>query len=90
MFGLDLPEGWAAASGFAIWEENAPALEAFLSVDTQWVSIPKGQSGVKWIGLHYGNARDGLAMAGIELTPETWAEVRLIEAGATEELNRDQ
>ena len=40
-----------------------------------------------WIGLDYTAARAGLDLAGIEMTPGLWAEVRDIESGAIEELN---
>lgn len=88
MFGIILPKDWAKSQGFEIWEENAPALEAFLEIDTQWCAVSRGNGGLQWIGLDYGRVRDGLALAGIEITPQTWADLRLIEAGATEELNK--
>lgn len=43
---------------------------------------------VVWLGLDYGAVHNGLALAGVSLTPEEWAQVQLIEAGAAEELNR--
>jgi hypothetical protein len=41
-----------------------------------------------WMGLDYGAAKAGLELAGIEVTPETWADLRVIEEGAIEEMNR--
>lgn len=43
-----------------------------------------------WHGLDYTAARAGLELAGIEITPEQWAELRQIEAGAIEELNSER
>ena len=43
-----------------------------------------------WLGLDYAAARAGLDLAGIEMTPDLWSEVRAIEAGAIEELNRER
>lgn len=85
-----MPEGWQDQAGFEIWEEHLPALDAFLAVDGQWRTIQRGMGSVHWIGLDYGAVRDGLELAGIEMTPETWADLKLIEAGACNELNRDQ
>lgn len=44
---------------------------------------------IVWVGLDYAAARAGLDLAGLTITPEIWAQVRLIEAGAREELNAD-
>lgn len=85
-----MPEGWRDRTGFEIWEEHLPALEAFLAVDGQWRSIPRGMGGVRWIGLDYSAVEAGLKFAGIAMTPETWADFQLIEAGARDELNGDQ
>lgn len=42
---------------------------------------------IVWIGLDYAAARQGLDLAGIDVTPALWDEVRRIEGGAMEELN---
>lgn len=39
------------------------------------------------LSLDYGAARDGLALAGIEVSPEVWEQVRVIECGAVEAMN---
>ena len=46
------------------------------------------RSRMLWQGLDYSAARAGFELAGIEVTPALWGEVRTIEAGAAEELNR--
>ncbi len=43
--------------------------------------------GILWLGIDHAAARAGLEMAGIGVTPQLWAEVRQIEAGAREGLN---
>ncbi len=40
------------------------------------------------IGLDYQGAQAGLALAGIEVAPETWAQVQVIEGGAREAMNK--
>lgn len=61
---------------------------AFLAVDRQWRGVASPMGGVQWLGLDYTAAQAGLALAGISVSPELWTEICLIEAGATEELNR--
>lgn len=84
-----MPEGWQDQTGFEIWEEHLPALDAFLAVDGQWRTVSRGMAGTRWIGLDYGAVRAGLELAGIAMMPETWADFQQIEAGAVNELNRD-
>ncbi len=66
--------------GFEVWEENWPALQAFLAVQTQWL---RGMSGPT--GLNYAGVRAGLDMAGIEVTRELFDQLRTMEAAALEE-----
>lgn len=79
-WGFELPET-VEDPAEAIWPEHVPALEAFLIVATQWRTAAT-LAGVIYVGLDYGAARDGLHMAGIEVTPELWGELQLIETGA--------
>ena len=65
--------------GFKVWPENWPALQAFLAVQTQWAS---GMGGAT--GLDYMRVRAGLEMAGIEVTPELFQSLRLMESAALE------
>lgn len=39
-------------------------------------------------GLDYGGCRDGLEMAGYEVTPELWSQIQCVEAGAVSETMR--
>ena len=60
---------------------------AFLAVSTQWRRIGRADGSVFTQGLDYSGARDGLALAGIDVTPEIWSQVRFIELGAKDALN---
>ncbi len=74
-----------------LWPDHAPAWRAFCAVSGQWRTQALSSLGgatLFWIGLDYAAARVGLEMAGIDITPDLWAEVRIIEAAAAEELNR--
>lgn len=65
---------------FEIWPENHDAWMAFRAVQTQWCSGAAGPT-----GLDYTRARDGLAMAAMEVTPEIFAKLRTIEGAALAE-----
>ncbi|UWQ92982.1 DUF1799 domain-containing protein [Rhodobacteraceae bacterium M382] len=66
---------------------NLPALTAFLQVCTQWRSVVLPQGGVQWLGLDYSGARDGLALAGIDVDADLWDGVRIMEDAARQALN---
>lgn len=76
------------AAGAGLWEAHLPAWRAWCAISGQWRTVA-GMGGVVWLGLDYSAARDGLALAGLEVGPEVWAEIRAIEAGAAGELNRE-
>lgn len=69
-----------------VWPENASAVEAFLAVASQWrvLALP---TGLAWLGLDFAGARAGLELAGIEVTPELWADLRIVAIGAKDEMN---
>lgn len=74
-----------------LWPEHLPAWQAWCAISGQWrTQVISGLSAprVIWLGLDYTAARAGLELAGIEMHPDLWAEVRTIETGAIEELNR--
>lgn len=52
--------------------------------------MSRGLSGTHWIGLDYTAVKYGLDLAGVSVTPDTWMDVRLIEDGAREEMNRER
>lgn len=91
LWGLDLPDGWEDRTGFeGIWAENEPAYIAFLHVSGQWRTASRGLGGTHWVGLDYTAVKHGLDLAGVTVTPATWMDLRLIENGALEELNRER
>ncbi len=87
-FGIDLTaENLAPQAGIAVWRQNLPALEAFLAMTTQWNCIGLATGKVLALGLNYAAAPAALQLAGIEITPATWADVQLIERGARDAMN---
>lgn len=79
---LSLPEDTA------LWPDHVAALTAFLAIAGQWRCLALANGKVFWAGLDYAAAQSGLALAGLTPVPDTWNEVRQIEAGAIEEMNR--
>ncbi|OWV43183.1 hypothetical protein CDZ95_10340 [Mameliella alba] len=73
----------------ALWPEHVAALEAFAVVSTQWRIEPRFGAATRWLGLDYAAAEAGLRLAGIEVTPGLWADIRQIEQGAKAALNGD-
>ena len=72
---------------FELWEDHAAAFEGFLAVSDQWRVASVGMAGAVYIGLDNAGARVGLEMAGISLTPDQWAALRVIASGAVAKLN---
>ncbi|MBP0483939.1 DUF1799 domain-containing protein [Sagittula sp. M10.9X] len=74
-----------------VWPEHVPAVEAFLAIGDQWdilqITSPMGAPGLHYRGLDPLRAEASLRLAGIEMTPKLWAEVRAIEQGARDALN---
>lgn len=81
--GLALTDADIAPETEGLWPWHLPGLRAFLAVATQW-RVAGGIGGAVRIGLDYAAAEAGLRLAGIEVTPDLWDEVCLIEAGALE------
>ncbi len=87
-WGIDLTEeDLAPDASKGIWVESWPALKAFLSICTQWRMVADFNEGPRAVGLDYTAAEVGLRLAGIEMTPELWADVKLIEFGARSAMN---
>lgn len=72
---------------FAVWQDNLEALNAFLRISTQWNTIGVGMAGIFTVGLNYANAKAGLELAEIPVTPDLWDDILVIEAGALSALN---
>lgn len=71
-----------------IWAQHWPAVSAFCAVSTQWRVVGAGLTRLHTQGLDYTAMRAGLEMAGIEITPKLFGQIREIEIGALEHLNR--
>jgi hypothetical protein len=74
-----------------LWADHQAAWRAWCEVSGQWRTVGLGtmeRAWLFWMGLDYGAAKAGLELAGIEVSPETWADLRVIEEGAIEEMNR--
>lgn len=63
---------------------------AFLHISGQWRTASRGLGGTHYIGLDYTAAKYGLDFAGVTVSPATWMDLRLIETGALNELNRER
>jgi Phage related hypothetical protein (DUF1799) len=72
--------------GDGIWPDNVEIVEAFLAAASQWRAVGTNV-GLIFLGLDYAAARVGIELAGIAVTPELWAGVRLMEAEARYTLN---
>ena len=57
---------------------------------TQWRVVLDGWGGRLDLGLDYDGARAGLDLAGVEMTPKLWADVRAIETGALEAMREER
>lgn len=80
--GIDLtPEDLMADRFDGLWPWHVDAFLAFKEVSTQWRAVA-GLGGMVVIGLDYTAARNGLEMAGRDITPALWQELTAIEAGA--------
>jgi hypothetical protein len=74
-----------------LWRENVAVFDAFVAVGTQWRTAPIGGGmapvGIVYVGLDYAAVRAGLDAAGIVVTPELWAGLRVMEDAARAALN---
>lgn len=73
-----------------LWEENLPALEIFGAIGTQWRVVARGEGELHYVGLDYSAAAAGLSLAALTVSPQLWADVQMIEAGAVAALNRSR
>lgn len=69
-----------------IWRQNEVSVAAFLSITSQW-RVAAGMKGLFYLGLDYASALAGIEAAGMEVTPELWTDVRLMERTARDALN---
>jgi len=81
-----LPSDLPAEPTLGVWPDNRAAVEAWLCVDTQLRLSPVSAL----LGLDYAGARAGLDALGVDVTPELWRDILLIEAGARREWNENR
>ena len=72
-----------------LWEVHLPAFLAFLAICTQW-RVVAGETGLIYLGLDYAAADAVLRRAGIETTPDLWADLQVIETGALAALREER
>lgn len=74
-----------------VWLQHWDIVQAFIAVDTQWRAVVGGggfaPSRMVFIGLDYAGVRAGLDAEGIEVTPDLWRGLRVMEAAACAALN---
>lgn len=71
-----------------IWEQNVPALEAFLDVATQFNRFGLADGRTRTTGLNYASARVAWDLAGVDMTPGLFGQIQMIEHAAVAEWNR--
>ncbi|MCC7097267.1 MAG: DUF1799 domain-containing protein [Thermomonas sp.] len=77
----------ATRQDIGVWPENYAVLEAFLTVASQWRTVPLQDGRVHYVGLDHGACRASLDLSGLSVTPEVWAGVRVMEGAAKNVLN---
>lgn len=73
-----------------VWPANAPIVDAFLAVCTQWrtgLGIRDGVFRLVFVGLDYAAAAAVFAATGRVLSADDWAGLQTIEIGARDALN---
>jgi hypothetical protein len=66
----------------AVAADAWPVLELFLACQTQWRFIPLGMGGALPQGLDYPAVESAARMLGLSLTPDTFEDLRVMEAEA--------
>ncbi len=77
----------AERTEIAVWPANMPVLEAFLTVSSQWRTVPLQDGRIHYIALDHGACRASLDLSGIVVSADVWAGVRVMEAAAKRVLN---
>jgi hypothetical protein len=62
-----------------VWPENWDTVAAFVAISTQWRALAMPTGHIRYMGLDYTGARAGLDAAGVEVTPELWTGIRIME-----------
>jgi hypothetical protein len=69
-----------------VWPDNELVTIAFLLSTTQW-RVAVGMGGVAYLGFDYPGVQAGLTASGIEITPELWMDLRVMEIAAIDLMN---
>lgn len=83
LWGIALPQGWDEDDDAddGVWAENEGAILAFLEICTQFRFVSHFDGSLQRTGLDYLAAEVGLRQAGVEVTPELWQSIKVIESG---------
>lgn len=76
----------APDQGFEIWPDNAPVIQAFCSLSTQW-RLLAGISGAMYQGLDYQAIPVVLRLLNLPDTPDLFNDLRAMELAALPILN---
>lgn len=77
-------------AGGGVWPDNVQIVRAFLAVETQWRTAVAGgmeSSRILFVGLDYTAVRAGLDAVGIEITPDLWSGLQVMEGDARAAMN---
>ena len=67
---------------FEVYEENAPVLEFFLRLQTQWRISPMGQR----VGLDYQGVLAAASLMSVDLTGEMFQDLQILEMATINEM----
>ena len=70
-----------------VWVENLGVVYAFLLISTQWRMATVADRAIT-IGLDYAGAKVALDAAEVEMTPDLWGDLQVMEVAAINERNR--
>lgn len=76
-----------------IHPRNVAAVKALIAMGTQWVAVGVGtmsRAQVIRTGLNYAALEPTLRMAGLDLTPDDFGRLRVLEAGCLEAWNEER
>ena len=79
------------ADAFEVWPEHWDIVQAFLAVATQWRVVGLGggfePSRIRFVGFDYAAVRAALDAEAIQVTPDQWRGLRMMEGAACAALN---
>jgi hypothetical protein len=71
-----------------VWPENLPAIAAFIACATQWRVVALADGTTRATGLDYAGCRAALDALDVNVSPDLWSDVQMIEGGAIAALNK--